>query len=113
MATVIEFSGDEGHWVVVDEDVEAVRETMAGGAGPAVRLTHAGQGQPIYVNPAQVACWYAGVEGEVAHRPPVARYSDSYRPPRSAGPGQLRRALEGLMHSDTNTETADARRRVM
>ena len=23
MATVIEFSGDEGHWIVVEEDVEA------------------------------------------------------------------------------------------
>jgi hypothetical protein len=88
MATVIEFSGDQSHWVAVEEDVEAVHEALAGAQGEPVRFTHFMQNEQVYVNPVHVACWYPGTESEAVHREQEAaveeqrirRFSDIYRP---------------------------------
>ena len=88
MATVIEFSGDESHWIAVEEDSEAVREAFGEAQGEPFGLTHYMQGERVYVNPSQVACWYPGMEGEANHREreaagqQVHRFSDIYRPVR-------------------------------
>jgi hypothetical protein len=90
MATVIEFSGDQGHWIAVDEDPEAVREAFGGAQGEPFALTHSGQNERIYVNPSQVACWYPGMEHEAVRKhqaeatesQQVRRFSDIYRPVR-------------------------------
>jgi hypothetical protein len=90
MATVIEFSGDESHWVAVEEDPEAVREALAGAQGQPVGFTHFMQNERVYVNPVQVACWYPGTKGETLERQQEAvqqeqrirRFSDIYRPVR-------------------------------
>jgi hypothetical protein len=88
MATVIEFSGDESHWIAVEEDPEAVREALTGAQGQPVGFRHFMQNEPVYVNPVQVACWYPGMAGEAVERQQEAaqqeqrirRFSDIYRP---------------------------------
>ena len=104
MATVIEFSGDEGHWIVVEEDVEAVHEAVAVAGTQAVRFTHQGQDEPVYVNPAQIACWYPGVAGESAQTGRFGRSAEAYRPPRGEA-GHLRRAILAAL----DLEAADVR----
>jgi hypothetical protein len=88
MATVIEFSGDESHWIAVEEDPEAVREALTGAQGQPVGFTHFMQNERVYVNPVQVACWYPGTQGEAVQRQEetlqeeqrIRRFSDIYRP---------------------------------
>ena len=96
MATVIEFAGDEGHWIVVEEDVEAVHAAVTGAGGQAARLTHEGQDEPVYVNPAQVACWYPGTEAEPPQRTRTRRFSEAYRGHKEDH-GQLRQRIQAAL----------------
>lgn len=63
MSTVIQFSGSNDS-IAVREDLEEVSQVFEVAAGGPLRLTRAGAGDPVVINPAQIACWYPQRNGD-------------------------------------------------
>ena len=57
MSTVIQFTSSNDS-IAVHEDLEEVSQAFRVAGGGPLRLTRAGAGDPVLINPARIACWY-------------------------------------------------------
>jgi hypothetical protein len=57
MATIIKFAGADNGITVV-QTVDEVRTAMDGAGGEPFPLNLESSGEPVYVNPATLACWH-------------------------------------------------------